>query len=328
MSLDAKGAAALALHRFGLGPRAGSIAAIASDPRGALLAELDQPGIGQIINPELLSAAKASAAAFNFRQERQARLIAQRKDEEERKASGMAAEGTEKPDAAPLPAAEAVPAQIFQREVKARFDAAFAPQIGFVERLVWFWSNHFCVSADTAAQRHKVRGARRPTRQMSSRGDREFDDRAVYAIGAEIWVGVREIVEHQIAAGLHFVGCDAGVAAGAFVGVIAVDVDPVEMVRREIARASPATRPDGSRRGCRSRQPDRAARHRCRSDAARLDRRRLRMCRANSPRYVPTSATRACFGKFFTSSLRDAHTRQSESSSGGIPIEGCPLVKR
>ena len=148
MSLDAKGAAALALHRFGLGPRAGSIAAIASDPRGALLAELDQPGIGQIINPELLSAAKASAAAFNFRQERQARLIAQRKDEEERKASGMAMDGMERPDAAPLPAAEAVPQQIFQREVKARFDAAFAPQIGFVERLVWFWSNHFCVSAD------------------------------------------------------------------------------------------------------------------------------------------------------------------------------------
>jgi len=33
--------AALALHRFGFGPRAGSITAIASDPRGALLAELE-----------------------------------------------------------------------------------------------------------------------------------------------------------------------------------------------------------------------------------------------------------------------------------------------
>jgi uncharacterized protein (DUF1800 family) len=32
--------AALALHRFGFGPRAGAIAAIASDPRGALLASL------------------------------------------------------------------------------------------------------------------------------------------------------------------------------------------------------------------------------------------------------------------------------------------------
>jgi uncharacterized protein (DUF1800 family) len=32
--------------------------------------------------------------------------------------------------------------------VKARLDAAAGAEIGFVERLVWFWSNHFCVSAD------------------------------------------------------------------------------------------------------------------------------------------------------------------------------------
>src|SRR2546430_10374971 len=53
MALDPKAQAALALHRFGLGPRAGSIASIASDPRGALLAELDRPGAGRINNPEL-----------------------------------------------------------------------------------------------------------------------------------------------------------------------------------------------------------------------------------------------------------------------------------
>ena len=35
MTFDRKATAALALHRFGLGPRPGSIAAIASDPRGA-----------------------------------------------------------------------------------------------------------------------------------------------------------------------------------------------------------------------------------------------------------------------------------------------------
>src|SRR6476619_3422178 len=136
MALDPKGAAALALHRFGLGPRAGSIAAIASHPRGALLAELEKPGIGQITDPELWSAAKATRAVFNFRQERQARLIAQRKAEEERKESGMSMESMDaKPDA-DLPAPEVVPQQNFQREVKARFDAAFAPEIGFVERLV------------------------------------------------------------------------------------------------------------------------------------------------------------------------------------------------
>ena len=43
MTLDPKATAALGLHRFGFGPRAGSIATIASDPRGALLADLERP---------------------------------------------------------------------------------------------------------------------------------------------------------------------------------------------------------------------------------------------------------------------------------------------
>jgi uncharacterized protein (DUF1800 family) len=41
-----------------------------------------------------------------------------------------------------------LPAQLIQNEAKVRFDAASGADIGFVERLVWFWSNHFCVSAD------------------------------------------------------------------------------------------------------------------------------------------------------------------------------------
>src|SRR5262249_58458083 len=40
-----------------------------------------------------------------------------------------------------------LPAQLVQNEAKVRIEAA-AAEIGFVERLVWFWSNHFCVSAD------------------------------------------------------------------------------------------------------------------------------------------------------------------------------------
>ena len=43
MSRSAKAEAVLALHRFGMGPRPGSIAAIEADPRGALIAELDRP---------------------------------------------------------------------------------------------------------------------------------------------------------------------------------------------------------------------------------------------------------------------------------------------
>jgi uncharacterized protein (DUF1800 family) len=41
-----------------------------------------------------------------------------------------------------------VPQQIYLAEAKARIHAALGAEIGFLERLVWFWSNHFCVSAD------------------------------------------------------------------------------------------------------------------------------------------------------------------------------------
>jgi len=41
-----------------------------------------------------------------------------------------------------------LPQQLIQGEARARFDAAAGAGIGFAERLVWFWSNHFCISAD------------------------------------------------------------------------------------------------------------------------------------------------------------------------------------
>src|SRR3954468_1257420 len=84
MSLEPQ-SAALALHRFGLGPRRGSIAAIASDPRGALLAELDRPDIGQIDGSHLMTSAVAVRAAFEFRAERRSRQIVAQREAEERK---------------------------------------------------------------------------------------------------------------------------------------------------------------------------------------------------------------------------------------------------
>src|SRR5215831_17947745 len=63
MALDPKTQAALALYRFGLGPRVGSIAGIASDPRGALLAELDGAGAGRIGNADLLTSRAAAGAS-------------------------------------------------------------------------------------------------------------------------------------------------------------------------------------------------------------------------------------------------------------------------
>jgi len=154
MSLDAQGVAALALHRFGLGPRKGSIAAIAADPRGALLAELDKPGAGQAVGYDLIPSAQSARQAFLFNQTRQAQQIATRmaeekRMEEQRMAGGVQMDPAEaKPVETPQQPAANAPQQNIFREVKARTDAAMNADIGFVERLVWFWSNHFCVSAD------------------------------------------------------------------------------------------------------------------------------------------------------------------------------------
>jgi uncharacterized protein (DUF1800 family) len=41
-----------------------------------------------------------------------------------------------------------LPQRIYLKEAEAHYQAALDTNIGLVERLVWFWSNHFCVSAD------------------------------------------------------------------------------------------------------------------------------------------------------------------------------------
>jgi uncharacterized protein (DUF1800 family) len=159
-------AAALALHRFGLGPRAGAIEAIASDPRGALIAELDRPGAALVAAAALPSSGAANRAVFEYNAERNAKdKLARRGREAALKVAENAGmenpakenAGTEnamaaQPDPPPAMAAQPepvpLPRRIFLDEAKVRFDGAIGAEIGLVERLVWFWSNHFCVNAD------------------------------------------------------------------------------------------------------------------------------------------------------------------------------------
>ena len=157
MALDLRGAA-LALHRFGFGPRPGTIAAVASDPQGALIAELDQPNAGVVSDAGLSSSGTANRAAFEFNAARQARLrlAARRKETAALVAANAATQDPAADNGAMAKPAEAKPApepetpmrENFFREAKVRYDAAITADIGFVERLVWFWSNHFCVNAD------------------------------------------------------------------------------------------------------------------------------------------------------------------------------------
>jgi uncharacterized protein (DUF1800 family) len=140
---EPKAQAAFALHRFGFGPRSGDVDRIATDPRGALLAEL-RPGNGSISDSNLASSGAAFREAFEFRQERKAAREAKRMQD-----------GAMAPDAATNPTPGGmipVPQQIYLAEAKAHYEAALNVDIGLVERLVWFWSNHFCINSDVTVQ--------------------------------------------------------------------------------------------------------------------------------------------------------------------------------
>lgn len=154
----------VAFNRFGLGARPGDHEMLAGDPRGYLRAELREADIAMISLDDpayagLLGSTPAIQAsmAANF----------QRKLERERMAAAAAQPATASaqavpaqitpvqpmpahPAPAPAPADKsAVPpveATLFRAEAQARFDKAIRAKAGFVERLVWFWSNHFCVS--------------------------------------------------------------------------------------------------------------------------------------------------------------------------------------
>jgi uncharacterized protein (DUF1800 family) len=152
--------AALALHRFGFGPAPGSIAAIARDPRGAVLADLKRPEAGLVAAANLPDSAQASRAFFEYRAKRQAaQKLAQRAKEQATAKGNDVAEtdsatqtntDAQRPDQLShqdsLNQQANIGVQLVQNEAKVRIEAAVTAEIGFVERLVWFWSNHFCVS--------------------------------------------------------------------------------------------------------------------------------------------------------------------------------------
>ncbi|MCA0035104.1 DUF1800 domain-containing protein [Mesorhizobium sp. B263B2A] len=155
-------------NRFGLGARPGDRDRIAGDPRGYLKSELRQPDIAMISLddpaypnlPGSTSAIQASMAA-NFQRkldrERMAAAVGQpaTANAQNMPAQNMRAQTTPAPimpappvppPAAPTKPVPPVEATLFRAEAQARFDKALRAQGGFVERLVYFWSNHFCVS--------------------------------------------------------------------------------------------------------------------------------------------------------------------------------------
>ena len=184
MAAEASRDAVTAYQRFGYGAKPGDLARIGADPRGALKAEL-QPDKA-LIAPEQADAAGLFGTAANIQTAyaaQAARKLTREQMRAEATAAEMSAGTTMLPgnavaSRAPLEMSAAgaaasttlpgTPAgdqkagplldgkpkaqqpqpegRIYRAEALARFAMARDAEIGLVERLVAFWSNHFCVS--------------------------------------------------------------------------------------------------------------------------------------------------------------------------------------
>ena len=187
MARDPQGAL-VALNRFGFGARggaAGDFAAAASDPRGFVKADLMRPGGAMLEVPGLLPSPELGQALFAYRKEvREQRARDRAATPAEAMAVSATSDGVAKRPPSPPERASAgigdmmtpppVPMQpgasqptmpgnaapkqppqplnvvqkTYRAEALARLQRASLTEAGFVERLVTFWSNHFCISAN------------------------------------------------------------------------------------------------------------------------------------------------------------------------------------
>lgn len=154
----------IALTRFGYGPRGdGDVAIAAGDPRGFLKAELAQPGIAHLSGAGLPSSAAAARQFFADQEVRKAerQLAAQSPAPVPAAAPPMAPSPPMMTKAPPAnPAKPPSPEQIiFRDEALARVRRAMEARAGLAERLVAFWSNHFCVSVNKGGIARATAGA-------------------------------------------------------------------------------------------------------------------------------------------------------------------------
>jgi uncharacterized protein (DUF1800 family) len=132
---------AIAANRFGLGARAGELAAIGGNGRDWLRAQL-LGGPPLVAAPQLRSSAEILGQALELRREMQG-------------ARKVAVSTNTAADAAAADAAQRVQQRlpqflkpIYTTEVTARFAQAVTSERPFLERLAQFWANHFAVSVD------------------------------------------------------------------------------------------------------------------------------------------------------------------------------------
>ncbi|MBB4301134.1 uncharacterized protein (DUF1800 family) [Rhodobium orientis] len=135
-----------ALKRFGCGPRRGEAAGLAS-PREWLVAQLDRADAARIDDADLPRADQAQRDHVAYRRERKRQLRGLDKDNREQMDDLKRMMG-------PRPAVD-----YYSQEINARTRHAIETDAPLVERLVGFWSNHFCISAAKNGRVRAMAGA-------------------------------------------------------------------------------------------------------------------------------------------------------------------------
>jgi uncharacterized protein (DUF1800 family) len=177
---DDSRAGGIGLQRFGLGARPGQPRDQRDAARENMLAEVARGVVAQPLNPPFSGAAEIGGALFAFedkeRMEREAKRLAGQAQAMQVAAAPsnlQAAPNPQAPAAAQAPAAPQnqmaqparppneppLPFKTYRDEVVARVQLALDAESGFAERLVQFWSNHFCIAATKSNIGRSMAGA-------------------------------------------------------------------------------------------------------------------------------------------------------------------------
>lgn len=165
----------IGLQRFGLGAALGGSAALRAGVRDRLLAEIDRRVVPQPSGVLFSGAAEIGAALYAFEDRERIEREARRAAEANVAAAqpGPAPSGpvpgqnqmaqpkpvSEKPAAAKPAAEPALPYRTYRDEVLARTRLALEAETGLGERMVSFWSNHFCIGATKSNMTRIMAGA-------------------------------------------------------------------------------------------------------------------------------------------------------------------------
>ena len=126
---------AIAANRFGLGARPGDLARVGRDARGWLAAQL-AGGASRLQGSELRASADILSQALELRRERH---------------EARAGAAQRNADAAAIMKVAQLYKPIYVDETNARIREALTTERPLVERLTYFWTNHFAVSVDKVA---------------------------------------------------------------------------------------------------------------------------------------------------------------------------------